>query len=204
MNESPKLIAIEGLDGAGKSEVLSFLEKKYEGKDVVFTREPGNTPLGEQIKVFARSGELNRMAGFTRLSLFCAARASHVDRVIRPAMTRKKHVICKGFAGANFAYQIFGDGNHHFRLLFDQMHEQCLMGLHPYYIYLDVDPKIGRVRKLRAQDEEFEPKPLEYYKAVRRGYHEFISMHPSVTIDTNQPLQQVQEEVAKVVERILA
>ena len=103
-----KFISIEGIEGAGKSTQLAFIESylKRQGKNVVVTREAGGTMLGEQIRELLLAPRDEGMAVDTELLLMFAARAEHIEQVIKPAIERGDWVISDRFVDATFAYLI--------------------------------------------------------------------------------------------------
>ena len=107
-----KFISIEGIEGAGKSTQLIFIENylQQHGKNVVVTREPGGTELGEQIRELLLTPREEGMSDDAELLLMFAARAEHIARVILPALERGDWVLCDRFVDATFAYQGGGRG----------------------------------------------------------------------------------------------
>jgi len=107
-----KFITIEGSEGVGKSSNIAFIENYLldAGKDVLLTREPGGTELGEAIRNLLLDAKNTAMCSDTELLLMFAARAQHLDEVIRPALAAGKWVICDRFTDATYAYQGGGRG----------------------------------------------------------------------------------------------
>ena len=106
------LITLEGIEGAGKSSHMQFIAEKLQqaGKDVLLTREPGGTELGEGIREFLLKKNEEAMFGETELLLMFAARAQHVQQIILPTMTEGKVVVCDRFTDSSYAYQGGGRG----------------------------------------------------------------------------------------------
>jgi len=106
-----RFVTLEGPDGAGKSSQSRRLASALEGRghDVLLTREPGGTPLGEGVRTLLLGGEIEHTARSDAL-LFNAARAQHVERVIRPALARGRIVVCDRFGDSTLAYQGYGGG----------------------------------------------------------------------------------------------
>ncbi|HEX7398216.1 MAG TPA: dTMP kinase [Candidatus Limnocylindrales bacterium] len=106
-----RFVTLEGPDGAGKSSQSRRLTSALEGRghDVLLTREPGGTPLGEGVRTLLLGGEIEHTARSDAL-LFNAARAQHVERVIRPALARGRIVVCDRFGDSTLAYQGYGGG----------------------------------------------------------------------------------------------
>ena len=107
--ERGKFITFEGIDGAGKSTQLAYLADhlRRQGRDVVVTREPGGTPVGEALRQIVLTQDMDPR---TETLLMFAARAEHLARVIRPAIAAGRWVVCDRFSDASFAYQGGGRG----------------------------------------------------------------------------------------------
>ena len=105
-------ITLEGAEGVGKSTCLALLGGRLEarGRDVVTTREPGGTPIGEHIREWLLNGTHARLSAETEAVLMFAARAVHIEAVIEPALASGRWVVCDRFADATFAYQGGGRG----------------------------------------------------------------------------------------------
>src|SRR5210317_1247484 len=107
-----KFITVEGIEGVGKSTNMDFIHQQLltAGKDVVVTREPGGTPLGEAIRGLLLDPQYKGMDPDCELQLMFAARAEHLDKVIRPAIAAGRWVLCDRFTDATYAYQGGGRG----------------------------------------------------------------------------------------------
>ena len=103
-------ISIEGSDGSGKSTQIENIKRFFEEKgiDIVFTREPGGTPIGEKLREIILDRNLREMSDMTEALLYAAARAQHVAQVIRPALAEGKIVVCDRFVDSIIAYQGYG------------------------------------------------------------------------------------------------
>jgi dTMP kinase len=112
LSEPRRFIVFEGGEGAGKSTQARLLAEALQkrGHNVVLTREPGGTPAGERIRALLVNGETTAFAPMTEALLINAARAEHLEKVIRPALERGKWVICDRFADSTMAYQGYGQG----------------------------------------------------------------------------------------------
>lgn len=105
-----RFIVFEGLDGSGKSSLMSSLQAKLKetGVDFISTREPGGTPLGDEIRKLILSKDGDAPSARTELLLYEASRAQHVDRVIKPALDEKKWILCDRFSASSIAFQAGG------------------------------------------------------------------------------------------------
>jgi dTMP kinase len=164
-------ITVEGIDGAGKTTQLRWLEDFFQrqGRSVVTTREPGGTALGEALRALLLSPE-QAMDPETETLLIFAARREHLARVILPALDEAKVVLCDRFTDATYAYQGNGRG-----VAYDRIRalEQWVQGdLQPELtILFDVPVELGqqRARSTREADR-FERERVEFFERVRQGY----------------------------------
>ncbi len=166
-------IVFEGGDGAGKSTQARalFRQMQRSGYQVILTREPGGTPLGESLRRL-----LKNRPGTTPLAevfLFQAARAQLVQQVIQPALRQQTSVICDRFTASTLAYQGHGRGLD--PLVIDQLNLLASLGLSPdLNILLDLPPQSvfdrKRVAKMTAQGDTFDAAPQDFHQRVREGY----------------------------------
>lgn len=187
-------VAIEGGEGSGKSSVHAALgvSLRDHGRAAVLTREPGGTPLGEQIRslVLARTSVETEV---TELLLFEAARAQLVATVIRPALSRGDIVICDRFIASSVAYQGFGRGLG--RDLVERANAIATGGLRPdLTLLLDVPAAEGLARRAGAGTaNHFDVETLAFHERVRAGYHDLANDYPDTwrVIDASRPIDDV-------------
>ena len=200
-------ITLEGPEGAGKSTNRDYLATRFreQGIDVVLTREPGGTPLAERIReiLLAPSNEL--MASDTELLLMFAARAQHIDQVIRPALERGCVVICDRFTDATYAYQGGGRGLSHQRIA---VLEDFVQGaLRPdMTLVFDLPVEVGLARAAeRGCLDRFEQEGMAFFEAVRQTYLQRAAEHPQRyrIVDAAQPLQDVQQSLDRLLPELL-
>jgi dTMP kinase len=202
-NFSGRFITLEGMDGAGKSTQLQWIEKVLleKGKTVVVTREPGGTPLGEKLRELLLNAE-QPMHPETEALLMFAARREHLDKVIFPALERGDWVISDRFTDASFAYQGGGRGMSSGKL--DDLEAWVHAGFQPdLTLYFDVPVEVGRQRISAAKPpDRFEKERDEFFREVRAAYLERARKFPSRihVIDASVPL----DEVAKSVDVFLS
>ena len=150
-------ITLEGIEGAGKSTQLAYLKELIEGAGVPLTatREPGGTALGEKIRELLLHGADNAMCADTELLLMFAARAEHLDRIVKPALARGRWVLSDRFTDATYAYQGGGRGIGETRIA---ALEQWVQGdLRPdLTLILDIAPEAGLRRAARHGGRSFE------------------------------------------------
>ncbi len=164
-----RFITFEGIDGAGKSTHIEPLAARLRalGRTVVCTREPGGTPLAEQVRALLLHEEMD---GIVESLLVFAARRDHLDRVILPALARGDTVLCDRFTDATFAYQGAGRGQDE-RMLRDL--ERWVHGdVQPdLTLWFDVDPAVAAARRAKARvSDRFESEDAAFFARVRAGY----------------------------------
>jgi len=202
-----KFITVEGIEGVGKTTNLEYLQQLISaaGKELVVTREPGGTPLGEAIRGLLLDPHYTGMDPDCELQLMFAARAEHLAKVIRPAIEAGKWVLCDRFTDATYAYQGGGRG-----LDTDKIAalEQLVQGdFRPdLTLLLDVPVEIGLARAgNRSAPDRFEQEQVEFFERVRQAYLDMARTHDGRyrVIDASQPLEAVQVQLAVDVAAIL-
>ena len=198
-----KFITFEGMDGAGKSTHLSgFAEAlQQRGYDVVVTREPGGTPLGEALREML----LNQpMSAGTEAMLMFAARNEHLEQVIRPALVAGKWVISDRFSDASFAYQGAGRGMGWEKLR--QLEQWVHADLQPdLTLFFDVPVEVARQRlSNNVSLDRFEQEQGEFFERVRAGYLRRVSENPQryAVIDGAQSLAEVKRQLVGIIESL--
>ena len=193
-------ITLEGPEGAGKSTNREYLAEclRAQGVEVLLTREPGGTPLAERIRELLLAPTDEIMCADTELLLMFAARAQHLDAVIRPALRRGVVVLCDRFTDATYAYQGGGRGLSAERIR--QLENWVQQGLAPdRTLLLDVPVKLGLQRASeRGFPDRFEQEAQAFFERVRASYLEQARLEPSRyrVIDASRPLQEVQDQIA--------
>lgn len=195
-----KFITFEGVDGAGKSTHLAWFADvlRQRGYDVVVTREPGGTPLGEQLREILLNQEMT--IGTEALLMF-AARLEHIERVIKPALRAGKWVVSDRFSDASFAYQGGGRG-----LDWDKLSllEQWVHGdLQPdLTLFFDVPVEVARRRlENNSSPDRFEREQADFFERVRAGYHKRVQENPQryAVIDAAQSLDMVKYRLEEII-----
>jgi len=204
-----RFISIEGGDGAGKSTQLTVIAGilRVHGIEFVMTREPGGTPLGESLRALLlnQTGEI--LAKDTELMLMFAARAQHVEAVIKPALARGAWVVSDRFSDASFAYQgAQGLSLERIQALSDWV----LQGFMPdltLLFDLPVEQGFARVNQRGEQQDRFEQEPLAYKQRVREIYRSRADAEPQRIriIDSSSDIesvsQQVEQQLSAFIER---
>ncbi len=200
-------ITVEGSEGAGKSTNLGFIQERLQaaGKELVMTREPGGTDLGEEIRKLLLGHKHDGMSDDCELLLMFAARAEHLNRVIKPALEKGKWVVCDRFTDATYAYQGGGRGIPMQRI---EALENWVQGeLRPdLTLFLDVPVDIGMKRAgERSAPDRFERQQIDFFERVRACYLE-RARSDTVRyriIDAGQSLDDVQRDITKVMAKVL-
>ena len=198
-----RFITFEGVDGAGKSTHLSWFAEalRQRGQDVVVTREPGGTALGEQLREIL----LHQTMGMdTEALLMFAARAEHIEQVISPALLAGKVVISDRFSDASFAYQGSGRGMDWEKL--KQLEAWVHRDLQPdLTLFFDVPVDVARRRLAsNATPDRFEQEHGDFFERVRAGYHRRVQENPQryAVIDAAQPLEKVTAQLGAILATI--
>lgn len=194
-----QFITIEGGEGAGKTTQITFMRDylAQAGCRVVVTREPGGTTLGEEIRALLLGHREDGMALTTETLLMFAARAEHLQRVIRPALAADCWVLCDRFTDATYAYQGGGRGLplKQIGILETWVQNELRPDL---TLLLDVPVAVGlaRARKRSAADR-FEQEDMEFFERVRAVYLERAARNPDRyrIINADQPIETVRMEV---------
>ena len=199
MSERGKLITLEGVDGAGKSTHIGFIADRLRqrGRDVLVTREPGGTPLAEKLRTLILT---ESMEALVETLLLFAARADHVQRVIRPALEGGKWVVCDRFSDATAAYQGAGKGVPH--ELIQRLAEAAHAGLRPdRTLVFDCPYEVARQRLDGSgrRLDRFESEDRGFFDRVRETYLARAEAEPGRmrVIDASRPLEEIKMEVEK-------
>lgn len=198
-----KFITFEGVDGAGKSTHIAWFADvlRQRGHDVVVTREPGGTPLGEQLREILLDQPMN--IGTEALLMF-AARLEHIEQVIRPGLRAGKWVISDRFSDASFAYQGGGRGLSWEKL--GQLEQWVHPDLQPdLTLFFDVPVEIARQRLANNVSlDRFEQEQAEFFERVSAGYHRRVQEHPQryAVIDASKNLDEVKHKLQEVISLI--
>ena len=202
-------ITLEGPDGSGKSSQVPVLAEaiRQAGYDLVVTREPGGTEIGDQVRQIIMDLKNTGMFPHTEILLFQASRAQLVREVIRPNLEAGKVVLCDRYADATLAYQ--GYGHETDQLELRRVVEYATGGLKPdLTLYLDIEAEKGLRRKGKGDEwNRLDAYEVEFHERARAGYLELIAQEPErwVVIDAGQSVEQIQEDLKRVVlERLRA
>jgi dTMP kinase len=205
-------ITLEGIDGTGKSTQFRMLVQhlRRSGHTVCATREPGGTRVGEKVRAILLASQTGQLAPLAELALIYAARAQHLEEVVRPALGRGEIVVSDRFNDASFAYQGFGRqlGIATVRTL-DRV--VCGSAQPDLTILLDLDPKIalaraqGREVRRNSTRGRFESQGVRFHERVRRGYLAIARQEPRrvKVIDAGRSVAEIQREIRCIVNEFL-
>jgi len=202
-------ITMEGPDGAGKTTQAKLLGQSLmeQGREVVFTREPGGTRISEVIRNVLLNPDLNEMTAQAEIFLYAAARAQHVQELIVPALKEDKVVICDRFIDSTLAYQGYGRGID--RDLIRAVNDIAIQGLKPdLTLIFDLEPEDGlqRIKEHRnGQVDRLEGEDLSFHLRVRRGFLEIAREEPGRcrVVNAKETVEQVQRKVQELVKELL-
>ena len=202
-------ITLEGPEGSGKTSHIKPLAEWLEGlgRHVIVTREPGGTPISEQIRAVIHDLKNTEMHPRTETLLYQAARAQLVEQLIRPQLSEGAIVLCDRYFDSTLAYQ--GYGHNQFDL--DEIRgliRFATAGLLPdLTILLDLDVETGLARKGSTDEwNRLDAYDLDFHKRVRAGYHELVKLEPARwrVVDSAQTWEQVQADLRRVISEKLA
>lgn len=198
-------ISFEGVDGSGKSTQIKKLHEFFmaRGYEVVLTREPGGTDIGEKIREIILDRSNADMAYMTEAMLYAASRAQHVSEVIAPAVEAGKIVICDRFVDSSMAYQGYG------RQLGDcveAINRYAVNGCMPDITFLmKVRPDVSSSRMKDRELDRIEMENLEFYKRVSQGYEKLEREFPEriIGIDADGTIEDIESEIITHMEKLM-
>lgn len=198
-------ISIEGPDGSGKSTQIENIKQFFKDKDIdiVFTREPGGTPIGERIREIILDKNCKEMDPMTEAMLYAAARAQHVSQIIRPALEQGNIVVCDRFVDSSIAYQGYG------RRLGESVtiiNGFAIGDCMPDVTFLmKLDPTVGRKRIDENQQDRLEMEKDTFHLSVFNGYLEIEKKYPDriVGIDASRSIDEIKVDIYKKLEEVL-
>ena len=187
-------VTFEGVDGSGKTTQAELLAEwlRAEGREVVATREPGGTPLGEEVRRLLLDGV--DMSPWAEAALFAAARAELVERVIAPALEAGREVVCDRYVDSSLAYQGIARGLGVDPVLELNMH--VIQGRMPSRTFLVlVDPDVAADRSKRA--DRIEREGSDFHRKVDEAYRALATMFPDriIPVDGNRPPDEIADEI---------
>jgi len=199
-------ITLEGIECCGKSTqtllLVEYLKKK--GYDVIHTREPGGTVIGESIRKILLNIDHSAMNNLTEILLYLASRVQHIHEVIQPALLSNKIVICDRFMDATLAYQGYARGID--IPLIQKLHELVIENISPdITIVLDIMPEQGSSRATGKKLDRIEQENIEFHNKVRHGYLQIAGLEPNRVklIDGSRGIDEVHQMICDCVDKTL-
>lgn len=202
-----KFIVIEGLEGAGKTTARDAIVEVLvrEGiDDVVFTREPGGTPLAEKLRHLIKYETEEPVTDKAELLMLYAARIQLVENVIKPALASGKWVVADRHDLSSQAYQ--GGGRQIDAQLLQSLKQTVLGDFSPdLTLYLDLDPEIGLARaRGRGELDRIEQQEIAFFQRTRARYLALVKDDPkAVIINAEQPIEQVRADIQSAVQNFV-
>jgi len=209
MSGRGKFITVEGQDGAGKTTSIRFVERLIRDRNIelLVTREPGGTKLGEELRRIVLEGHEFQIDSMAELLMVFAARAQHLSESILPALSDGVWVLCDRFTDATFAYQSGGRGLP--RENVESLETLVQQNLRPdLTLLLDVDIETGRTRasqRRQARADRFESEETGFNNRVRETYLDLARNHPDRIriVDASLPLAAVEEKISGILMRFI-
>lgn len=206
-NKKGLFITVEGIEGAGKSTAIQFLQQKLAQTMISFilTREPGGTEIAESIRKILLQHYTEKMTAHTELLLFFAARAQHIETVIKPALQAKQWLICDRFTEASYAYQ--GGGRQIDLKFIAQLEKQIQADLQPDVTIL-LDLPIHMIAKRISQRnilDRIEQEQLDFFQRVREVYLQRAALFSKRfhVIDASQNLNMVKQQLNDLLSHLI-
>ena len=207
-----RFVTIEGGDGSGKTRQIGLLDEYLDSRGVsrLLTREPGDTPLGRQLRKLLLEGRPESLSDETELFLILADRAQHVREVIRPALDQGRLVVSDRYADSTLAYQGYGRG-----MDLDLLRRLNLVAtggaIPELTIILDCPVEVALARAAERQDgggareNRFEAEGITFQRRVREGFLELAEAEPSrcVVVPTDGPVMAAQEQMRRIIDERL-
>lgn len=201
-------ITVEGTDGCGKTTQIRLMEEylKSRGYDIIFTREPGGTGIGEEIRALLLDPANTEMADITEMLLYAASRAQHIAQLVKPAVLNGKIVICDRFVDSSYVYQSFGRGID--LKIVEAVNNIAIAGMLPdITFFFDICPETALKRRIASTGaDRIENEKIEFHKKVYEGYKKLASIYTDriKPIDSNRDIDSVFNDVKHWLDELLA
>lgn len=202
-----RFITIEGTEGVGKTTNIAFIKQWLDDNKISFvsTREPGGTPLAEEIRQLLLSNRVEQVCSKAELLMMFAGRAQHIDKVIEPELDKGHWVLCDRFTDATYAYQ--GAGREMGDELIASLETMVQGSMRPdLTLLLDIPVELGLERAgKRSQPDRFELEKTDFFNRVRQAYLTMAKNNPQryKIIDASQALEDVQQQISNTLNNFL-
>lgn len=200
-------ITTEGTDGSGKTTQIKLLEGylKDKGFEVVVTREPGGTSIGEKIRSIILDPDNTEMSYITEMMLYASARAQLVGELIKPSLARGMVVICDRFIDSSYVYQGFGR-NIDLEVI-EKVNSIALDGIMPdVTLFFDIDPGIALARRIKSTGaDRIEQEKMDFHRKVYEGYKKLVTKYPDriKAVESNRSIEEIFLDVKNIIDKIL-
>ena len=207
---SGRFITFEGGEGTGKSTQIKLLAQYLQSQKIntVITKEPGGTPLGQELRHILLTGDKDKMDATTEALLFFADRHDHMASLVWPELAQDHWVLSDRFADSTVAYQCYGHNGRVSKAMLDSLYQIAVGDFKPdLTIILDIDPEIGIRRSLaRAAGEvekeiRFEGIDIAFHQRLRQGYLEIAAAEPQrcVVLNADKTIEELHQDIINVV-----
>ncbi len=205
-----KFITFEGGEGTGKSTQIKLLTEylKQKGKNVVTTKEPGGTEVGQEIRKLLVCGDKDKFDALAEALLYFADRHVHMVQKVWPEMEKGAWVLSDRFADSTMAYQYYGYNKRLSKEVINELYRIAVGDFKPdLTIVLDIDPKIGlersfnKAKNMDVKELRFEGRELEFHNNMRQGFLEIAKAEPKrcVVLDANKTIEELHGDIVKVI-----
>lgn len=205
-----KFITFEGGEGTGKSTQIKLLAEylKQKGKDVVTTKEPGGTEVGQDIRKLLVCGDKDKFDALAEALLYFADRHVHMVQKVWPEMEKGAWVLSDRFADSTMAYQYYGYNKRLSKEVINELYRIAVGDFKPdLTIVLDIDPKIGlersfnKAKNMDVKELRFEGRELEFHNNMRQGFLEIAKAEPRrcVVLDADKTIDELHGNIVRVI-----
>ena len=205
--KKPLFVTFEGIEGSGKTYQSKKLFRKIKsmGLPVIYTREPGGSNSAEEIRKIILSGSKRKFTKITDTLLYLAARNEHIEKTIKPAIFKKKIIICDRFFDSTLAYQVYGKGVN--KSLVDFVHKKILKNIKPnltYILKLNIEKAFQRIKK-RKNINRYDKFPQKFYQKVQRAFIKIAKTNKQkyVVLNTSEDTLETEKLIFKKFNKIL-
>ena len=200
-------VTFEGIEGSGKSYQSKKLFRKIKsmGLPIIYTREPGGSNSAEKIRKIILSGSKKKFTKITDTLLYLAARNEHIEKTIKPAIFKKKIIICDRFCDSTLAYQVYGKGVN--KSLVDFVHKKILKNIKPnltYILKLNIEKAFQRIKK-RKNINRYDKFPQKFYQKVQRAFIKIAKTNKQkyVVLNTSEDTLETEKIIFKKFIKVL-
>lgn len=199
-------ISIEGNDCSGKSTQIGFIKEYLENKGIkaIFTREPGGTKIGEDIRNILLDSSNKEMTALTEAFLYASSRAQHVEEKILPALRDGKNIICDRYVDSSFAYQEFARGLGEKVRTINEIATSGLMPDYTFFLHLDQNLCKDRMKKREIEEDRIENENSDFSRRVYEGYLKVYDRYKDriIFIDASKSIEEVRYDIERHLDRI--